>query len=158
MRRGRWQLALATLFGTGYVPWAPGTAGSAVGLALVVALAFAGGPWACAAGALAVIVAGLWTAGPAARTLGVADPGPVVIDEVAGQMIGMLFLSPTPRVLLTAFVLFRLFDVWKPYPVRRLEGLPGSLGIMADDVLAGVLANIAQRALHWGFPVFWATA
>jgi phosphatidylglycerophosphatase A len=76
----------------------------------------------------------------------------VVIDEVAGQMLGLLFLAPDPMALAIGFVLFRVFDVWKPWPVRSAEKLPGASGIMADDLLAGIYANLVHHALRWGFP------
>jgi phosphatidylglycerophosphatase A len=150
--------AVATVLGLGFVPWAPGTAGSLVGLALAWLLALAGGPWIAVAGALAVAGVGLVSAGRTAEQLGLSDPPPVIIDEVAGQMIALLFFAPRWPALLCGFVLFRLFDVLKPYPLRRLEELPAGLGIMADDLAAGVCSNLAQRLLHWGFPSLWGAA
>jgi len=151
----RLRLVLATALGAGWMPGAPGTAGSLVGLALAAALSHAGGPWAHAAGTAAVAVLGLAVAGAAARDLGQDDPGPVVIDEVAGQMVAVLFLPSGAWTLLLGFVLFRLLDVGKPPPLARVERWPGSLGIMADDLLAGAGANLAQRALVWGAGVLW---
>ena len=90
---------------------------------------------------------GIWAGSRAERLLQKKDPSMVVVDEVAGQMIAMLsvpaFLSGWWAVL-SAFLLFRLFDIWKPYPIRRLEALESGLGIMADDVLAGIYALIAN--------------
>ena len=152
------RVRVATCLGTGYAPIAPGTAGSLVGLVLVWALWHWGGHWTVLAGAAIVALAGWWSAGVAATRLGERDPGPVVIDEVAGQMVSLLFLAPTMATLITGFLLFRLFDIWKPFPVRRLEKLPAASGIMTDDLMAAVYANLLQRALIWGFPGWWGNA
>jgi phosphatidylglycerophosphatase A len=149
---------LATALGAGRVPWAPGTAGSLVGLALALGLERAGGPRAVALGAVLATAIGLAVAGPVARELGQSDPPAVVIDEVAGQLVALLFLPPSVRTLTLGFVLFRLLDVWKPPPLRQVERWPGSLGIMADDLLAGAGANLAQRGLAWGVAMLWGQA
>jgi phosphatidylglycerophosphatase A len=149
---------VATGLGVGRLPLAPGTAGSLVGLALAWALHRAGGHAAVAAGTAAVIAAGFWAAGDAERRFGSADPPSVVIDEVAGQMVGVLLLAPAAPALVAGFVLFRLLDVTKPFPIRRLEALPGGSGIMADDLAAGLCANLAQRGLDWAFPGWWGAA
>jgi phosphatidylglycerophosphatase A len=117
-----------------------------------------GGHWTVLVGAAIVALAGWWSAGVAATRLGKPDPGPVVIDEVAGQMVSLLFLAPTMATLIAGFLLFRLFDIWKPFPVRRLEKLPAASGIMTDDLMAAVYANLVQRALSWGFPGWWGSA
>lgn len=111
--------------------------------------------WTVATGALVVTAVGTWAAGAAEAHFGRRDPGAVVVDEIAGQMVSLLFLVPTPSALVVAFVLFRVFDVWKPFPVRRVERLPGASGIMFDDLLAGAYANALQQALRWGFPGWW---
>jgi len=89
-----------------------------------------------------VTSAGVWAATRVERLQGSKDPGKVVIDEVAGQLITFLFIPFVAPwwVILTGFFLFRAFDIWKPYPIRRLEALESGLGIMADDVLAGLYA------------------
>jgi len=148
---------IAIGLGLGLAPIAPGTVGSLGGLLLVGLLWPLGGTWAVAAGTVAVVVIGLWSAGAGVARYG-PDPGPVVIDEVAGQMLALLFLAPGPTALAVGFVLFRLFDVWKPWPVRRAEKLPGASGIMADDLLAGIYANLVHHALRWGFPGWWGGA
>lgn len=152
------RIRVATGLGTGQAPIAPGTAGSLLGLVLVWALWRWGGHWTVLAGAAVVALAGWWSAGVAETHFGKRDPGAVVVDEVAGQMVSLLFLAPTMATMIAGFLLFRLFDIWKPFPVRRLEKLPGASGIMTDDLMAAVYANLAQRALIWGFPGWWGNA
>jgi phosphatidylglycerophosphatase A len=148
-------LFLATGFGTGYAPFASGTFGSLPGVLIAYALARTGGAWALAGGALVATVVGLWAADRAARIFGEEDPGRVVVDEIAGQMIALCFLPPTLPVLAGAFFFFRLFDVIKPWPARRLEDLPGGSGIMADDLAAGLYANLVVQAALWVLPPAW---
>ena len=138
-------LALATCFGVGYVPVAPGTFGSLAGLVLWVVLPRS---LPVQAGVIvAVFAGGTWAAGAAERHFHATDPGPVVIDEVMGMLV-TLFLVPVGwSGAVVAFLLFRLFDVVKPYPANRLERLPGGVGIMADDFMAAVYANVALRLL-----------
>ena len=139
-------LVLATGFGAGYGPIAPGTWGSIPGL-----IAFWGldriGAWTAAAGAAFAAAIGVWAAGRAELLFGEKDPGRVVIDEVAGQMVTLLFLPARPLVLLVGFLLFRVLDVLKPWPARGFEALPGGSGIMADDLMVGVYANLILHAL-----------
>jgi len=147
-------LALATAFGIGYVPVAPGTFGSAVGLLLWFVL-----PHSAAVQAAAIVLlfaVGSWSGSVAERHFRVTDPEPVVIDEVMGMLI-TLFLNPVGWVgALGAFLLFRIFDVIKPYPANRLERLHGGVGVMADDGMAAIYANIALRALlAFGDRVIW---
>jgi phosphatidylglycerophosphatase A len=146
---------VATGLGTGRIPAAPGTAGSLLGLGLAAWLARSGGATALLGGLLVVVAAGFWAAREADRLFGVPDPAPVVVDEVAGQMLAVAFFPPSGAHLAAGFVLFRLLDVWKPWPARRLEDLPGASGIMADDLLAGAYANLAQqigaRILPWAW-------
>jgi phosphatidylglycerophosphatase A len=138
-------IALATAFGAGYMPKAPGTLGSAVGLLLWFLLPAS--PWAHAVAIALVAVAGTWSAGVAERHFGRHDPGQVVIDEVAGMLV-TLFLNPVSWFsAVIGFLLFRAADILKPFPARRFERLPGGLGIMADDVMAGIYANLALRAI-----------
>ncbi len=144
---------IATCGGVGYFPIAPGTAGSAVGLAIVAGagrLPLAR-PWATAAlaGMAGVLFAlGVWAAGEAEKYFGRTDPGPVVIDEVVGQMITLLVRPSAPwKWLVAGFVLFRVFDVLKPFPAGRAERLPGGLGIMLDDVVAGAYSLAALAVL-----------
>jgi phosphatidylglycerophosphatase A len=141
-------LAVATVFGVGYAPIAPGTFGSAVGLLVWWLL-----PAAPSAQAIAIILmfaAGSWGAHVAERHFGRTDPGQVVIDEVMGMLI-TLFLNPVGwGGAIGGFLLFRVFDVIKPYPANRLEQIHGGVGVMADDAMAAVYANLALRlVLYW---------
>jgi len=137
-------LAIATALGAGYLPKAPGTFGSAVGLLLWLALPHV--LWVQLPAIVLVSVAGIWSGTVAEHHFGRRDPGEVVIDEVAGMMITLALIpQATGWWLLVAFLLFRAADIVKPFPVNRLERLPGGLGIMADDLLAGVYANLALR-------------
>jgi phosphatidylglycerophosphatase A len=144
---------IGTVAGAGYFPLVPGTAGSAVGVALVAA--FGAIPLARAWGAVllglaagAVFVLGVWSAGWCEKYFGRVDPGQVVIDEVAGQMITFL-LQPHAswKLLFAGFVLFRFFDMTKPFPAGRAERLPAGWGIMVDDVVAGVYALVILTLL-----------
>lgn len=143
---------LATAGYCGYFPIAPGTAGSAAGLVVYLLVWWAGSPF-VEAGLIALIfVAGTWAATRAERFFGGIDPGPVVIDEVLGMLITLAFLPVGWTAALAGFVLFRVFDVIKPYPANRLEKFHGGFGIMADDAMAGIYANLSLRALLWLLP------
>ena len=166
----RISLAIATAFGLGYLPKAPGTWGSLAGI-LVYALTkfffplnpMTGGAvplrdqimWAARTGlpiTIAIALVGVWAASRAAEYAQKEDPQFVVIDEVSGQHLTYLFsLSPLNwKYLLLGFILFRVFDIWKPFPARQAESLPGGWGIMADDWVAGIYAGLglwAARAL-----------
>jgi len=102
----------------------------------------------------AVTAVGLWASGRVERMVGRKDPGVIVIDEVAGMMVSVLFLPRTWPVLLTAFFLFRLFDVWKPFPARQSQVITGGVGVMIDDLIAGAyaLAVVAAARLAFGIP------
>ena len=133
------------MFGVGYAPVAPGTFGSVAGLIAWWLLRPASTAVQAAAIVLIFIV-GSWAGSVAERHFGRADPGQVVIDEVMGMLI-TLFLNPVGLVgALAGFFLFRLFDVIKPYPANRLEKLHGGIGVMADDGMAAVYANLVLRA------------
>jgi phosphatidylglycerophosphatase A len=175
-------LFIATAAGLGYFPKAPGTWGSLVGVALSwlllrlwprieiweawprmwgIAVPFA---VPAVAGTLAIAALGIWASDRSARYLRVTDPQIVVVDEVSGQMIPLLFAfgsteryldgmsnfhygfwwhgDPRWKYLLLGFILFRVFDIWKPFPARQAESLPGGWGIMADDWIAGIYAAI----------------
>jgi phosphatidylglycerophosphatase A len=145
--------------GSGFVPIAPGTAGSGVGLAIGVA-ALSVSPWLLALVALTATLGGtLATQKATGLPLRAAakseadDPGWVVIDEIAGQCCALLLLPrPSWGGALLAFALFRLLDIAKPGPIGWLDRQGGALGIMADDVLAGLLAALAVAAVHAGWP------
>ena len=136
---------VATGLGSGYSPFAPGTAGSLVGVLLFLPLAGLAWPTQLAATAALTLV-GVFAAARVARLLGRKDPGLVVVDEVAGQWITFLALPVTPVTALAGFLLFRVMDIVKPWPARDLERLPGGVGIMADDVAAGIYAHLLLRA------------
>src|SRR5581483_1223123 len=142
----RLALAIATVGGAGRSPVAPGTAGSAVALLLLWLVPFS--PAALVAFLVAVTRAGGWAGGRVERLVGETDPGLVVVDEVAGMTVSVLALPRTPSVLLAAFVLFRVFDVVKPFPAGRSQRLPGGLGIMVDDLVAGLYALLVLHALR----------
>ncbi|MGE5198079.1 MAG: phosphatidylglycerophosphatase A [Rhodospirillaceae bacterium] len=143
----RFAVAFATFGYVGFAPVAPGTVGAAAALPFFLLLRWAGSAWLEIAVCAAIVVAGAWSARVAERVLGVEDPGPVVIDEVVGMLISLLFLPATWAVIAAAFVAFRLFDIVKPWPANRLEHVPGGWGVMADDVMAGVYANLAVQVL-----------
>ncbi|PYS52488.1 MAG: phosphatidylglycerophosphatase A [Acidobacteria bacterium] len=156
-------IAFAT-WGVGFMPLAPGTFGSAVGVCIFLlerwasarALIFAAGHgWTLelleslrVAFALLIVatitVVGTWAASRVEKSTGRKDPSIVIVDEIAGQLIALLFLPFNASIwlVIAGFLLFRLFDIWKPYPIRKLESLESGLGIMADDILAGVYAAI----------------
>ncbi len=183
-RKPRVALAIATAFGLGYLPKAPGTWGSLGGILLAMfpfwlfAIPHAALGFVHSRGEsrinfdpllpqissiVAVALIGLWSAHRAARFWGIKDPQKVVIDEVSGQQITLLlgglwwtqdgrftyapvdfsrFVSPNWKYLLLGFILFRVFDIWKPFPARQAESLPGGLGIMTDDWIAGIYAAL----------------
>ena len=131
-------LALST-WGVGYLPVMPGTFGSLVGVGIFLLL---GSLVPQLVAIVAITWAGIWAASRTERILRLKDPGKVVVDEVAGQMIALLPLSllavgTGKSGIIVSFILFRLFDIFKPYPARRFERLRGGLGIMADDLVAG---------------------
>ena len=143
---------IATAGYCGYFPIAPGTAGSAAGLLVYLLVWWAGSPILEVAAIALIFAAGTWAATHAERYFGGIDPGPVVIDEVLGMLITLAFIPAGWVAVLAGFVLFRVFDIIKPYPANRLEKFHGGFGIMADDAMAGVYANLALRALMWLLP------
>jgi phosphatidylglycerophosphatase A len=131
---------------------APGTAGSLVTLIALWLIPF--NRLALVGTLVAVTALGMWAASRVERVLGAKDPGVIVIDEVAGMLLSVLTLPRTIPVLLTAFFLFRLFDIWKPFPARESQSFSGGLGVMLDDLIAGVYALVlvmGARAL-FGLP------
>jgi phosphatidylglycerophosphatase A len=154
----RWAWTLATFFGTGYLAPGPGTYGSfaAVLLWYTTAHIF---PSTTTSLAVATSVAatfvtaiGIPASTRTAREAGRKDPGFVVIDEVAGQLFALILMPPDWKHALLALILFRLFDIAKPWPIRRLEALPEGRGIMLDDVAAGLLALVCAAGLRHLWP------
>jgi phosphatidylglycerophosphatase A len=143
---------LGTWFYLGYVPKGPGTAGSLGALAIAWALhAYPGISGACMAlfGVL-LIAPAIWAAGRMAKDTGSKDPQIVVIDEVVGQWITLAGASTlNAKSWIAAFALFRLFDIWKPPPVRQLERIPGGTGIVLDDAMAGIYAALVLYLAGW---------
>lgn len=150
----RLRFVIAVGFGSGFSPFASGTAGSAVALPLIWLLVWLGGWPALLAGTVVTALVGWWAAEGTSRAVGLKDPGIVVIDEIAGQMVTMLFVPLTLQTLAAGFFLFRAADVWKPFPARTSEALPGGLGIMMDDLIAGVYANLALQVVVYFVPTW----
>jgi phosphatidylglycerophosphatase A len=142
--------AVATAGGVGYLPVAPGTAGALLVVPVLPWLSSSLGraPVATMAGVVAVVVVAIWAAGAAQRSFGSHDDGRVVVDEVAGMLVTGLFLPATWVAAGIGFLAFRLFDVWKPPPIGWLDRhVAGGLGVVADDLLAGVYAGVLVRVL-----------
>ena len=140
---------IATGAGVGFSPFAPGTLGAIEGIAIYLAVA------ALLPGAMelfvlllllniAIFALGVWASGRTCRMTGLEDPGRIVVDEISGQLISLtpLAFAPSTMGVISAFALFRLFDIFKPYPIRKLEALHGGLGVMADDALAGIYSAL----------------
>lgn len=157
-----------TTFGVGYLPLAPGTYGSlvAVGFYAVLASTFTAFRYSASLSSPEVIVAaihavilvgfllfillGIWAASRSVELLGNTDAPEAVVDEVIGQLIVFLFIPFTSSWLLigSGFLLFRLFDIWKPYPIDHLQTLPGGIGVCADDILAGMYAGVCLSVIY----------
>lgn len=149
-------LAVATAFGVGYVPFAPGTFGSLAGLAVFAAVRAGstalGTPLLEIAAIVLVYLVGAWSATAAEAHFGHIDPGPVVVDEVLGMLVTLALVPVSITGALVGFVVFRLFDVIKPPPCNRLEALPGGWGVMTDDLMAAIYSYGCVRLLAWAFP------
>ena len=136
---------LGTGLGSGYVPWAPGTAGSFSALLIFYLIPLTDSHWLIFA--VILFVAGLWSSTRIERDLGVQDPPQVVIDEWVGQWLALLFLPRSGLILLLGFLIFRIMDILKPFPARNSQVLKGGWGIMIDDVIAAVYTNITIRLI-----------
>lgn len=145
---------IATVGYCGYFPFAPGTIGSAAGLVVYLLVWWTQSPIVEIALILSLFVAGVWAGTTAERYFGGIDPGPVVIDEVVGMLITLAFVPVGWSGALAGFLLFRVFDVIKPFPAGRFEQLHGGLGVMADDAMAAVYANLSLRLLMWLLPAW----
>ena len=150
----RFAVFVATVGYCGYFPIAPGTVGSAAGLVFYLLVWWAQSPSFEVALILGLFGAGVWAGTTAERYFGGIDPGPIVIDEVVGMLITLAFIPVGWSAALAGFVLFRIFDVFKPYPAARFERLHGGLGVMADDAMAAVYANISLRLVMWLLPAW----
>ena len=143
----RFAVFLATAGYSGYFPIAPGTVGSAVGLLVYLLVWWTASPVVEIALILVLFAAGVWAANIAERYFGGIDPGPVVLDEVVGMLITLAFIPVGVSGAIVGFFLFRVFDVIKPFPAGRLERLHGGFGVMADDAMAAIYANLSLRLL-----------
>jgi phosphatidylglycerophosphatase A len=139
-------LALSSCLGLGLIPVAQGTFGALAGIPLAIALTHLA-PLTGAYLLFFFILLAIWAAGKSAGALGKGDPAEVVIDETAGQMLTLFLLPATGFNLCLGFILFRLFDILKPYPIRKLENIGGGAGIVLDDLLAGVYGYACIRVV-----------
>ena len=147
-------MVLATWFGCGLFPWGPGTVGSLAAVVIVwLVERYLGGTRQFLFGMVFIcMMPAIWSATVTAKRLGKKDPGKVVIDEVLGQWVTLLGMPAFSLPFLgIGFLLFRIFDIWKPWPVRRFEALPDGYGIVVDDLAAGVYAALI---LYIGFLVW----
>lgn len=134
---------IATWFGAGLSPWAPGTAGSLAALPIAWVLAWTGGATALLAAAVVAFAAGWWASDVVARASGIKDAASIVIDEVVGQWLTLAVAPLDPLAYAAGFALFRFFDIVKPWPVSWADrAVPGGLGIMLDDILAAAYAAV----------------
>ena len=140
-------LFIATCGYLGYVPVAPGTFGSAAGLAAFFALRGSGSTTVEVTAILLLFAVGVWSGTIAERHFGGVDPAPVVMDEVVGMLITLAFLPVNATGAVVGFLVFRVLDVFKPWPSARFERLPGGLGVMADDGMAAIYGNLVMRGL-----------
>ena len=145
---------IATVGYCGYFPFAPGTVGSAAGLVVYLLVWWTHSQVVEGSLIVAVYAVGIWAGTAAERYFGGIDPGPVVIDEVLGMLITLAFMPVGLWTAIAGFVLFRIFDVIKPFPAGRFERLHGGLGVMSDDAMAAVYANISLRLVMWLLPAW----
>jgi len=138
---------LATGCYAGNIPFAPGTFGSLIGLPLCFALAgMSAAP--AMVGTLLFIFFAVWIADAAEKILEQSDPGCIVIDEIAGMLVALVGLPFNPITVVIGFIIFRILDILKPFPIRDLDKrIPGGLGVVADDVAAGIITNLLLRII-----------
>lgn len=149
-------LIIATGLGTGYVPVAPGTAGSALALPFAWLLYHAWGTWGLIIGTLIITVLGIWAAQQAEAYFGTHDSSHIVVDEIAGQLLSLILVKVTWIHLIVAFGWFRLFDSVKPWPAGWIDRkLPGGLGVVLDDIAAGVYASLTMGLLVHAGIIDW---
>jgi phosphatidylglycerophosphatase A len=145
-------LFIATCGYLGYVPVAPGTFGSAAGLAAFFLIRSTGSLTVEVAAIAVLFAIGVWSGTIAERYFGGVDPAPVVMDEVVGMLITLAFLPVGVTGAIVGFLVFRVLDVFKPWPSARFERLPGGLGVMADDGMAAIYGNVVMHGLIWVTP------
>ena len=143
---------IATCGYLGYVPVAPGTFGSAAGLAVFFAVRSTGSVWVELAAIVVLFAIGVWSGTIAEDHLGGIDPGPVVLDEVVGMLMTLALLPVNLTGAIVGFFIFRVLDVVKPWPSAQFEKLPGGLGVMADDGMAAIYGNLLLRGLIFLLP------
>ena len=151
----RFGLFVATCGYLGYAPIAPGTFGSAAGLAVFFAVRATGSIGVELATIVVLFLLGIWSGTIAEHHFGGIDPGPVVLDEVVGMLITLAFLPVNLTGAIVGFLLFRVLDVVKPWPSARFEKLPGGLGVMADDGMAALYGNVMMWGLLAVAPDGW---
>jgi phosphatidylglycerophosphatase A len=135
---------IASWFGVGHLPWAPGTWGSLAALPFAWAIAWLFGPRALLLASLVLFLVGWWAAARVARVSAVEDPGSIVVDEVVGQWLTLVVTPPDATAYVAGFLLFRLLDIVKPWPARWIDQhVGGGIGVMADDIVAGFYAATA---------------
>lgn len=147
-------MSIATVGGVGFFPVAPGTVGSAVGVVIYM-LTREWTPMAQFAVLAGITIVGIWAAGVAEVALKREDPGPVVIDEVAGQLLTLFLTGVAWKGAIVGFLIFRVLDIIKPPPARQFERLHGGLGIMADDLMAGLYGLGLMMLLVRYWPGAW---
>jgi phosphatidylglycerophosphatase A len=135
---------ITTFFYIGYIPAISGTFASLAGVTVYLILR-ANTPWLILV-VLLVLILGFLFSGRAERALGKNDPSCIVIDEVSGMLLSLVFLPYSWKIVLFAFILFRVLDIFKPFPISKFQKMSGSLGIMGDDILAGIFTNIILQA------------
>jgi phosphatidylglycerophosphatase A len=141
---------IATWFGSGLLPKMPGTWGSAAALPFAWVIALYAGPWALFAAALVAFAVGVWASEVYSRHSGIKDAGPIVIDEIAGQWLTLAAFAPEPLTYIVGFFLFRAADIAKPWPASWADrSLKGGIGVMLDDIFAGIYAGLALFAFLW---------
>ncbi len=148
-------LFVATCGYLGYAPIAPGTFGSAAGLALFFAVRASGSTAVELLTIVALFAIGIWSGTVAEHHFGGVDPGPIVLDEVVGMLITLALLQVNGTGAFVGFLVFRVLDVVKPWPSARFEKLPGGLGVMADDGMAAIYGNLVMRGLIAIAPQGW---
>ena len=148
----RLAFAIATVFKAGYIPIAPGTVGSIIGLLVFWLIKDYASFTIEMFVAVALFFAGVWASTIVEQVLERHDPGVVIVDEVVGMLVALMLLPPTITVMFLAFLLFRVFDIIKPYPARWCEQLSRGWGIMMDDVVAGLYVNVLIHIILWIVP------